>query len=358
MEEAASKADTKLEIKPDNQSFSSELHGSLQGHKTPFFKSRSRRRRSDTWVISVFIILLLVAFLTMMLENNCRINSHGDCVAKALRMLSFQPLYENPLLGPSSSTLDKVGALRKSMLVNHKVWHFFLCPWLHAGLIHLIVNLAGLVFLGFYLEQEFGPLRVGIIYLISALLGTLVTAVFVRDSPVVCSSGAQFGLLGAAFSTLLTNWEFFTDKVKAMLILSIVFTCNFIIGFLPYTGNYSNVGGFISGFLLGFVLLTPPHLNRPTLRIVCLTLLAFLLVGFLVLILLGINISKYCRWCGYFDCIPSKSWCCSDVSTSCEIMTSDTEITLTCISNGNFKVFPYTHLSKARAQDLCTLLCS
>ncbi|WCJ44559.1 RHOMBOID-like protein 8 [Euphorbia peplus] len=381
--EQSPKADeTKLEIKADNRpSFSSELHGSLfQQRKTPFFKSRSRRRRSDTWVISVFVIFLLIAFLITMIENDCWTNSHGDCLAQVLRRVSFQPLSENPLLGPSASALDKVGALRKSMLVKHKIWHFFVCPWLHAGLIHLIINLTGVIFLGIYLEQEFGPLRVGVIYLTSALFGTLVTAVFVRDSPVVCSSGAQFGLLGAACSTLLRSWELYTDKVKAVVILFIIFASNFIIGFLPYTGNYSNIGGLISGFLLGIVLLSPPQLkklseknpgvyvhgasilkqnfDRPVLRSVALTILAFLIVGFLVLILFGINISKYCRWCGYFDCIPSKSWSCSDVSTSCEIMASNTEITLTCLSNGNFKVFPYTQISEARTQDLCTLLCS
>lgn len=151
-----------------------------------------------------------------------------------------------------------------------------------------------------------------------------------------------------------------------------------MLGFLPYIDNYSNIGGLLSGFLLGFVLLfTPqlrqvaqnklvlfdndvkssfnwkPKLDRPVLASVSLLLFALLwvflfcyflqqvifrcflstwscvrlrgasfvfsLAGFLVAVLQGINIGQYCRWCGYVDCIPSKRWSCNDVTTSCEV---------------------------------------
>jgi len=36
---------------------------------------------------------------------------------------------------------------------------------------------------------------------------------------------------------------------------------NFVLGLLPYVDNFSNIGGFISGFLLGFVLLFSPQLR-------------------------------------------------------------------------------------------------
>ncbi|CAN7015287.1 unnamed protein product [Brassica rapa subsp. trilocularis] len=35
--------------------------------------------------------------------------ANGDCVPRFLRRFSLQPLRENPLLGPSSSTLEKMG---------------------------------------------------------------------------------------------------------------------------------------------------------------------------------------------------------------------------------------------------------
>ncbi|EEF48431.1 RHOMBOID-like protein 8 [Ricinus communis] len=388
MEVETPKLDSKIEInlsdnnKNINQTFSSfsDFADSLQDpNKTPFFKSRRRR---DTWLISIFVIIHLGAFIATMIVNDCSTNSYGDCAIKTLGRLSFQPLSENPLLGPSASTLDKMGALRRTLVIEHQTWRLFSCPWLHAGLIHLIIDLIGVIFLGIYLEQEFGPLRVGIIYILSAFFGSLVTALFVRDSPVVSSSGAQLGLLGATFSALVRNWKSHTNKVAAVLIHFFVFACNVMLGLLPYADNYSNIGGLISGFLLGFVLLYTPQLrklapkksglyddglksvlnlkqklDRPVLRTVSLLLFSVLLVGFLVAALQGINISHYCKWCGYFDCIPSKSWSCNDVTTSCEIMSSDAELTLTCMSNGNFKVLPFANMSEARTRDLCTLIC-
>lgn len=41
-----------------------------------------------------------------------------------------------------------------------------------------------------------------------------------------------------------------------------IFVCNFLIGFLPYVDNFSSIGGFISGFLLGTVLLFAPQFQQ------------------------------------------------------------------------------------------------
>lgn len=51
-------------------------------------------------------------------------------------------------------------------------------------------------------------------------------------------------------------------QVSAVASLFFVFVCNFVLGFLPYVDNFSNIGGFISGFLLGSVLLFSPQLQQ------------------------------------------------------------------------------------------------
>lgn len=38
---------------------------------------------------------------------------------------------------------------------------------------------------------------------------------------------------------------------------------NFLLGLLPYVDNFSSIGGFISGFLLGSVLLSSPKVREP-----------------------------------------------------------------------------------------------
>lgn len=58
---------------------------------------------STSWLVPVFVLANIVVFVVAMAINNCP-NNNSDCVAKFLRRFSFQPLQENPLLGPSSST--------------------------------------------------------------------------------------------------------------------------------------------------------------------------------------------------------------------------------------------------------------
>ncbi|GFP94924.1 hypothetical protein PHJA_001636800 [Phtheirospermum japonicum] len=70
----------------------------------PFFRRLSRGKES-TWIVSVFVILHLIAFCAAMIVNDCWGNSHAQCVFKRLGRFSFQPLAENPLLGPSASGL-------------------------------------------------------------------------------------------------------------------------------------------------------------------------------------------------------------------------------------------------------------
>ncbi|KAM7253346.1 hypothetical protein ACFE04_025964 [Oxalis oulophora] len=354
--------------------------------KVSLFKSRPQHKRHDTWVISVFALLHIVAFVATMVGNRCWNDSQTTVASR--RSFGFQPISENPLLGPSASTLDQMGAVRKELLVeNHQTWRLFTSPLLHAGAIHLIINLVSVILIGILLEQEFGPLRIGLIYVLSALVGSFTSALFVRNSPAVTSSGALFGLLGAMLSWVVQNWNVYNNKLLALAFPLIVSTINFLLGLLPYVDNFSNIGGFISGFLLGFVLFLTPDLqqvgeyeyvakksifklklDRPVLRIVSLTLycVIFLLEaisnlqlffifrfsGLIVAVLMGIHINNSCSWCQYIDCVPSKRWSCNDITASCKTMIGNGELTLTCMGNGNFKVFPFTNMTQSRMKDL------
>ncbi|XP_017980927.1 PREDICTED: RHOMBOID-like protein 8 isoform X1 [Theobroma cacao] len=415
MEEAtpANQPHTQIEIKPQSEEAPPPISPSLGNNhpesinqpegRFPFFKSRYRQRSSDTWLISIFVILHLLAFITTMLFNYFSLGS-------AL----FQPLSENPLLGPSASTLEKVGALQRADLAqNHRTWRLFVCPWLHAGVIHFAINISCIIFVGIHLERDYGPLRIGIIYLLSAFFGSLVCSLFVRNSPVVTSSDALFGLLGAMLSGIIRNWKVYTNKVlhtlllvpayvyiqltlyftdpccgslqcAALAVVFIVFAINFLLGLLPYIDNFANIGAFMSGFLLGFVFLFTPQIrqlsknkaglfeysvkssinlkqklkpDRPILRSVSLLLFIILLVGCLEAVFRGIDINHYCGWCTFIDCIPSKRWNCNDRTNACEIMTSNSDLTLTCLRNGNFRVLPSTNISQARITDLCSMIC-
>ncbi|XP_051147900.1 RHOMBOID-like protein 8 [Andrographis paniculata] len=348
----------------------------------PFFRPLSRRKE-NTWVISVFFILHFIAFAATMFVNDCWGNSHGQCEFKQLGKFSFQPIAENPLLGPSASALDAMGALRQRYLIkDNQYWRLFASPCLHAGVFHIIINLSSVVFVGVHMEQEFGSLRIGIIYILSALTGSSVAALFLQDRPSVASSGALFGLLGATLSGLIWNWKVYTRKMATLVAFFIILVMNTILGLMPYVNNFSNVGGFISGILIGFVILFKPQagqiyqakggifdydikhsvklkqkLDKPVVRSVSLLLFMLLFIGVGVAILQSINMNKYCSWCHYINCVPFKWWSCNNKSMNCETMISLEKMTMTCSSTGNYKVFPFTNVTQARLEDLCNLVC-
>nr|AIY60706.1 rhomboid protein Lonja32412 [Lonicera japonica] len=293
---------------------------------------------SDTqwtsWLIPMFVVANIAVFIVAMSINNCPKHHLGmmdKCVAKFLGRFSFEPLRENPLFGPSSSTLEKLGALEWNKVVHkHQGWRLISCMWLHAGIVHLIVNMLSLVFIGIRLEQQFGFVRIGIIYLLSGFGGSLLSALFIRNNISVGASGALFGLLGAMLSELITNWTMYSNKAAAVFTLLIIIVINLAVGILPHVDNFAHIGGFLTGFFLGFVLLPRPQFGwmerhnlpagirvkskyKPYQYVLWVISLVLLISGFavgLVMLFRGVNGNDHCHWCHYISCVPTSKWKC------------------------------------------------
>jgi membrane associated rhomboid family serine protease len=226
-----------------------------------------------------------------------------------------------------------MGALDWNKIVhNNQAWRLITCIWLHAGVIHLLVNMLSLVFIGIRLEQQFGFVRVGVIYLLSGIGGSILSCLFIDGNISVGASGALFGLLGAMLSELFTNWTIYTNKAVALFTLIVIIAINLAVGILPHVDNFAHIGGFLTGFLLGFVLLVRPQFgwlesrHRPagtrlkskyTIFQYVFWIVAFILliVGFtvgLVMLFKGENARDKCSWCHYLSCVPTSRWSCSN----------------------------------------------
>lgn len=307
-------------------------------YPTSYAGAADEERRWWPWLVPTVLVACIAVFAAEMFVNDCprhgsTLGGGAGCVAAGLlRRFSFQPLRENPLLGPSSSTLEKMGALDWNKIVHqNQGWRLISCIWLHAGLIHLVVNMLSLLFIGIRLEQQFGFVRIGAIYLLSGFGGSVLSALFLRNSYIsVGASGALFGLLGSMLSELLMNWTIYSNKAAAIITLLFIIALNLAIGILPHVDNFAHIGGFATGFLLGFVLLARPqfswmeshelpHTNQPPKYkayqyILWVVALVLLLVGFvisLVMLFKGKNGNDGCHWCHYLNCVPTSKWKCN-----------------------------------------------
>jgi predicted GNAT superfamily acetyltransferase len=72
--------------------------------------------------------------------------------------------------------------------------------------------------------------------------------------------------------------------------LLLVIAINLAIGMLPHVDNFAHIGGFLTGFLLGFVLLR-------------------LTIG-MAMVFRGVNGNEHCQWSHYLSCVPTAKWSC------------------------------------------------
>ncbi|KAI9072778.1 hypothetical protein K1719_045270 [Acacia pycnantha] len=347
----------------------------------PIIRDSRPFKRWFSWLVPCFVAANIAIFIITMFVNNCPKHYRGDsCFPSFLGRLSFQPLKENPLFGPSSSTLEKMGALEVDKVVHrHQAWRLISCMWLHAGVIHVLANMLSLLFIGIRLEQEFGFVRIGLLYLISGFGGSLLSALFIQSGISVGASGALFGLLGGMLSELLTNWTIYANKCVALSTLIVIIIINLALGVLPHVDNFAHIGGFISGFLLGFVFLIRPQfkwVNRPRsayaapvvnskhkpyqymLWVIAFILVTAGLITGLILLLRGVNLNDYCSWCHYLSCVPTSKWSCKSQQVYCESTQMGNQLNMTCLSNGRSHIYPLSSSNPSQVQQLCSQLCN
>ncbi|KAL8089691.1 hypothetical protein AgCh_039247 [Apium graveolens] len=372
---------------------SPELEIKVHNGHSPIPHQRARQRRPSRpppptfepfkkwfpWLVPIIVLANIILFILTMYYNNCPHKSRKCLGADTLGRFAFQRTRENPLLGPSAKTLLKMGAMQWSVVVEkNEVWRIVSCMWLHAGVIHIVSNMVSLLFVGIRLEQEFGFVRIGLLYVVSGIGGSILSCLFIRNTISVGASGALFGLLGCMLSELLTNWTIYANKCGALLSLVSIILINIAVGILPHVDNFAHLGGFVTGFFLGFVVLIRPQygwVNHKTAppgyyaskpkskykmyQLVLLGLsVVVLILGFtvgLVALLQGVNGNDHCSFCHYLSCVPTPLWKCDD---RCSAMQSGNQVILQCLGNG--KSGNYTLMSQDASSEvaqLCSSLC-
>ncbi|MCJ1393174.1 hypothetical protein MMC18_006046 [Xylographa bjoerkii] len=233
-------------------------------------------------------------------------------------------------------------------------WFRFIIPiFLHAGIVHIAFNMLLQLTLGREMEKEIGSLRFLLVYLSSGIFGFVMGGNFAPNGIASTGcSGSLFGIIAVMLLDLLYTWKGRKSPGKELAFIILDIVISFVLGLLPGLDNFSHIGGFLMGLVLGICILHSPNILRERVGskdlaygavttkpkkkskdgvqsfmkdpvgffkarkplwwawwAVRVAALVGVLVCFVVLLN---NFYKYrttCSWCKYLSCLPVNNWC-------------------------------------------------
>ena len=166
-----------------------------------------------------------------------------------INILVFILMY---ILGNGSEnpyTLLKFGALEKTLVVYyHEYYRIITSAFLHIGIIHIVFNMYALYILGKEIENYYGKIKFLFIYLVSAIVGSLISLIFNESGISAGASGAIFGLMGSLLY-FGYNYRNILNNAITRQILPLI-GINLLIGFMASDiNNFAHIGGLIGGLI-------------------------------------------------------------------------------------------------------------
>lgn len=143
-------------------------------------------------------------------------------------------------------------SVNTSAVKSGEIYRLLTGTFMHAGPlylpIHLFFNMYALYIIGTQVENFIGRYRYLIIYLGSAIMGSLLSCVILHGDS-IGASGAIFGLMGSLVYFGYHYRVYFGNILKTQIIPLIIF--NLLLGFyLSGVDNFAHIGGLIGGVLL------------------------------------------------------------------------------------------------------------
>jgi rhomboid protease GluP len=142
-------------------------------------------------------------------------------------------------------------------------WRLLVPIFLHGGLLHFAFNSMALLQLGPLVEEEYGTERFTFIYLMSGLLGNVVSQglrllgiVPTGNVVTVGASGAIFGMIGLLLAHGLRRG----GALRGAMLRYALYGA--IISFMPGIDLLCHAGGFAAGLVLGLIVPTGPFRGR------------------------------------------------------------------------------------------------
>lgn len=213
---------------------------------------------------------------------------------------------ENPMLGPSAQSLLDAGGKYGPSIRQGEWWRFITPIFLHAGFVHLFLNLVSQFIFCWILEKQYNSIRVAAVYFISGIGGVVWSAIFIPDLVSVGASSAIFGLFGMYMVDIIQNIGriYFPTAILVTSIICLI--VSLVIGLLPLVDNFAHIGGLFYGVLSSIIIIPTFHYQsrkKRIARLVCtivfIPILLVTFIGAFILFYFVVDPNGWCDWCLY-----------------------------------------------------------
>ena len=150
--------------------------------------------------------------------------------------------------GYNTYKLVAYGANFSALVRNGEVYRLVSYMFLHAGILHIVLNMYSLFIVGPRVEDFFGKWKYLLIYLFSGICGGLLSIGLTPNTVSVGASGAIFGLFGALIYFGYSYRGYIGAIVRSQVLPVVIY--NLLMGlFIPGIDMWGHVGGLIGGIL-------------------------------------------------------------------------------------------------------------
>ena len=165
------------------------------------------------------------------------------------------------IFAPSSEYLIKWGANVRFLTLDGQWWRVITCCFLHIGILHLLMNMYALLYIGLLLEPRLGRRRFASAYLLTGVMASIASLYWHQNTLSAGASGAIFGMYGVFLALLTTNLIEKTTRGAMLASIGIFVAYNLLNGLKGTVDNAAHIGGLLSGVAIGY--LYYPGLTKP-----------------------------------------------------------------------------------------------
>ncbi len=162
--------------------------------------------------------------------------------------------------GISSQVLLRLGA-KAPYILTGQWWRLVTAMFLHVGLLHIGMNMWCLVDLGPEVESLFNAAKFTVLYLVTGVVGFLVSLWWSPFGLSAGASGAIMGLIGILIGASFHHGHL-GKEYRSQLWRWVIYIA--IFGIFFSVDNAAHFGGLVSGLILGYLIPEGEPATRPS----------------------------------------------------------------------------------------------